>query len=315
MSPVTNRNANSHAHRPSPGRPSEDGYMLVAVLFLMAAMVIALAAAAPRIKDEIRRDREVETMQRGKQYIRAVQLYYRKFHAYPPNMDALVKTQEIRFLRKKYIDPTTGKEEWKTIAFGQNKAPTAMGFFGQPIGGSSIAGIGPSGGNGLQGANGTSPQGGTGLGATNTTGQPNQTVTSTFFDANGSGSSFVTNGAANARGNASADPSGGSAAGSAAGGPGNGFGGTFGGAGIIGFSPQSPKDSILVYKKKTHYNEWEFVYDPLADQAAAGSSGAGSGAQPLPGATPTPGINPQTPTPAPTLTPTPPPAQTPPPQQ
>src|SRR5580704_2606136 len=139
-------------HLPSPRssrRPSEDGYMMIAVMFMLAVIVIALAAAAPKVKEEIQRDREVETMQRGKQYIRAVQLYYRKFHAYPPNMDALVKTQEIRFLRKKYIDPTTGKDEWKPIQFGQNKAPTAMGFFGQPLGGSSIAGIGPGGGAGL----------------------------------------------------------------------------------------------------------------------------------------------------------------------
>ena len=60
-------------------------------------------------------------MHRGKQYRRAIQLYYRKFHAYPPNVDALVKTNEIRFLRKKYIDPMTGKDDWKPILYGQNK--------------------------------------------------------------------------------------------------------------------------------------------------------------------------------------------------
>jgi len=43
------------------------------------------------VAESIQRDREVETMQRGKQYIRAIQLYYKKFHAYPPNMDALIK--------------------------------------------------------------------------------------------------------------------------------------------------------------------------------------------------------------------------------
>jgi hypothetical protein len=50
---------------------------------------------------------------------------------------------------------------------------------------------------------------------------------------------------------------------------------TFGGAGIMGFSPNSSKQSILVYKKKTHYNEWEFVYDPKTDlmQAQAAMQG------------------------------------------
>jgi type II secretory pathway pseudopilin PulG len=274
-------------------RPSEDGYMMIAVMFMLAVLIIAMAVAAPKVKEDIQREREVETMQRGKQYIRAIQLYYRKFHAYPPNVDALVKTQEIRFLRKKYIDPTTGKDEWKPIQFGQNKAPTAMGFFGQPLGGSSIAGIGPGGGNGLNGATGINgqPAGssafGSGTFGSNSSG-------SSSFGSNSSGSSsFGSNGiGANAGGangtpgtstdgSSSSDPNG---TGSAGAGPGTGIPGqTFGGAGIIGFSPGSPKQSILVYKKKTHYNEWEFVYDPLMEQMTMGSGGAGLGGQPISG--------------------------------
>ena len=121
--------------------------MLIAIFF-MALLVISLAVAAPNIARSIQRDRDLETFHRGMQYRRAIQLYYRKFHAYPPNVDALVNTNDIRFLRKKYVDPITGKDDWKPIAFGQNKTPTAMGFFGQPLAGnaSTLAGIGPSGG-------------------------------------------------------------------------------------------------------------------------------------------------------------------------
>ena len=96
-------------------------------------------------------------MHRGKQYIRAIKLYYKKFNAYPPSIDALEKTNEIRFLRKRYIDPTTGKDEWKPIHFGEAKTQS-VGFFGKPIagagsaGGSLLAGVGPSGGNGVPGA-------------------------------------------------------------------------------------------------------------------------------------------------------------------
>src|SRR3569833_2709239 len=137
--------------------PGEDGYMLVAVIFMMAILALSLAVAVPKVRESIQRDRDEETMQRGKQYVRAIQLYYRKFHAYPPNVAALVKTIDIRFLRKKYVDPTTGKEEWKPIMYGQNKTPMAMGFFGQPLAAAGLAGIGPSGGN----LNGTgSPPGG-----------------------------------------------------------------------------------------------------------------------------------------------------------
>ena len=121
-------------------KPSEEGYILVAVIFMLAILVIAMSVAAPRIAKSIQRDREWETMHRGKQYARAVKLYYKKFGSYPPSVDALVKTNEIRFLRKKYLDPTTGKEEWKPVRYGQNKAPTAMGFFGQPLGGTGMGG-------------------------------------------------------------------------------------------------------------------------------------------------------------------------------
>ena len=110
--------------------------MLVAVIFLVALLTIALSIALPRISKEIQRDRELETMNRGKQYIRGIRMYYKKFGSYPASVDALVKpTNNIRFLRKKYADPTTGKEDWKPIPVGQNKAPTVMGFFGQPLGG------------------------------------------------------------------------------------------------------------------------------------------------------------------------------------
>ena len=240
-------------------KPTEEGYILVAVIFMLAILMISLSIAAPAIKKEIQRDRELETMQRGKQYARAIKMYYKKFGAYPPNVDALVKTSNIRFLRKKYIDPTTGKDEWKPVRFGQNKAPTAMGFFGQPLSGSTLAGIGPSGGNGVAGAT-TS---GSGLSSTTGSSTTSASGAGTGTDSGSTGST------------GSNDSSAGSTSASATGLSGQ-TGQTFGGAGIIGFSPNSPKESILVYKKKNHYNEWEFVYDPLADRTViSSSSGAG----------------------------------------
>jgi len=184
-----------------------------------------------------------------------VKLYYKKFGAYPPNVDALVKTNDIRFLRRKYTDPTTGKEDWKIVRVGQNKTQT-MGFFGQPLGGSTVAGTGPTGGGSGIGGNstgsGTTPSGPAGAG-TDSTNAANPADTS-----GGTG------------GTATGSPD---SSGNAAGGPSTGLTGqTFGGAGIMGFSPNSPKQSILVYKKKNHYNEWEFTYDPLSDQAIQGGN-------------------------------------------
>jgi type II secretory pathway pseudopilin PulG len=292
-------------HPPNRPRSSEEGYILVAVIFMMAILVLSLSIALPSVRASIQRDREVETMQRGKQYIRAVQLYYKKFNAYPPNIDALVKTNNIRFLRKKYVDPTTGKEEWKPVLFGQNKTPQAMGFFGQPLAAANGAGIGPAGGNaglggpaaGLGGANSsaggglfnTSPTSTTGAGAGGAQGSPTGGT-----DANGNptpGTGTTGTGA------------GGTSTGSVFGSSNNptGTGQTFGGGGIIGFSPQSPKQSILVYKKKNHYNEWEFLYSPQMDQQTISGGNTGTIGQPAAGTTTPIGGTPTTPvTPTPT---------------
>jgi type II secretory pathway pseudopilin PulG len=283
-------------------KPSEDGYTLLVVVFLLAILTIAMSVALPKMTRSIQRDHEVETMHRGKQYARAVQLYYRKFHAYPPNMDALVKSNEIRFLRKKYIDPLTGKDDWKPIMFGQNQAPIAMGFFGQALmTGSTLAGIGMSGGNGIAGLNGVSGAngigglngaGGSGIGSQNSAGtlgsifnsQQSSTTQSSAggTDANGNPIAGSGTGATDANGNpiAGSGPGATDANGNPIQGTGtNGLNGsplaagqTFGGAGIIGVKPVSPKESLLIYKKKSHYNEWEFDYDPSMERTMQGGN-------------------------------------------
>jgi type II secretory pathway pseudopilin PulG len=267
-------------------RSSEEGYILIAAIFLLALFTIALAVALPKISKEIQRDRELETMHRGKQYARAVRLYYKKFGAYPPNPDALIKpTNNIRFLRKKYADPTTGKEDWKPVRYGQNKAPTVMGFFGQAIGGVGGCPPNPLGtttsqnglsSTGIGGTSNTSTIGGTPGTSTGSssncapTGQDTSSDTST----SASGTSPTDPNAANANTPAGSTTS--STTGSTTGLSGQ----TIGGAGIIGFSPNSPKQSILVYKKKNHYNEWEFVYDPIAEQMMQQGGNTGTIGQP-----------------------------------
>jgi hypothetical protein len=211
------------------------------------------------------------------QYRRAVQLYYRKFHAYPPNVDALVKTNEIRFLRKKYVDAITNKVDWKPVLFGQNKAPVAMGFFGEPLAGgaTSIAGIGPSGGNGLGGSGGGAIMpGGMGFlgGGTSSSGS-----TSTPTDNSGAGSGSTNPTSTTPSGTA---PGGGTGSSTGSDQSGQGGGQTFGGGGIIGFSPISPRKSILIYKKKDHYNEWEFTYDPISEMKTMSGGNAGGNGQP-----------------------------------
>lgn len=220
---------------PLPGA-SEAGYTLITVVFLLFLFTIGLSVAVPTVSRQIQLDRERETIERGKQYQRAIQLYYRKFHAYPPTIEALVETNNIRFLRKRYVDPLTRKDDWRPILFGQNKAPTAVGFFGQPLtgigstGASTLAGTGPSGApSGNMSVFGSSIGGNTGSPGFGLSGAPGQ-------------SSF-----SNAGSNPSTQ--------------------TLGGAGIIGVSPAGSGSSIMAYKKKDRYNEWEFTYDPMTDIA------------------------------------------------
>ncbi|HEX4064374.1 MAG TPA: type II secretion system protein, partial [Acidobacteriaceae bacterium] len=131
---------------PAPFKPShrgdtdaESGYVLLAVIFLMVALLIALAIAAPKMAMSIQRDKEMETIHRGEQYRRALQLYYRQYGNYPTSIDQLLNTNNVRFLRKRYTDPMTGKDDWKPILFGQAHV-RPLGFFGQPLTG--VAGVG-----------------------------------------------------------------------------------------------------------------------------------------------------------------------------
>jgi type II secretory pathway pseudopilin PulG len=282
--------------------PSEEGYVLLAVIFLLFLLLISLSIAAPKIARQIQRDHEVETMNRGKQYIRAIQLYYHKFHAYPPSVDALVNTNSIRFLRKRYPDPITGKDDWKPVLFGQNKAPTAMGFFGQPLLGSTISGIGPSGGSGIAGLSGSSGSSGStlsggALGSIFNSGSADSSNPQTPSTGGNSGSGSNSTGGTDTGGGSASGSSGTTSGSGTIGATGStgtsSFGSsitgqTFGGAGIIGFSPNSPKQSILIYKTKTKYDEWEFVYDPIIEQkilqvGTGLSSQSGSGTNPTSG--------------------------------
>lgn len=243
-------------------KPSEEGYILVAVMFLLAVLIISMAVAVPRVREDIQRDRELETKHRGLQYARAIKLYYKKFHAYPPNVDALVNTNEIRFLRKRYTDPMTGKNDWKPIMFGQNKTPLAMGFFGQPLlGAGTLAGTGPGGVAGASSIGSSFSSGNSSSGSSFSSGSSSFSSGSSSFGSTPTGTpAGATAGtvASGTSGSTGTDSSNGSTISSNQ---------TFGGGGIIGFSPASEKSSILIYKKKDHFNEWEFLYSPQQDQA------------------------------------------------
>jgi hypothetical protein len=99
-------------------KPHESGYAILMVFLLAATIAIGMYAVAPRVAFESQRDKEQLLVDRGEQYKRAIQLYYRKFRKYPVKMEDLENTSNIRFLRKRYVDPMTGKDEWRLIHVG-----------------------------------------------------------------------------------------------------------------------------------------------------------------------------------------------------
>ncbi len=99
-------------------RHREGGYALLLVCALAASIAVMLYMESPRVAFEAQRDKEQLLIDRGEQYTRAVQLYVRKYNRFPADIAALENTQSIRFLRKQYVDPMTGKSEWRLIHVG-----------------------------------------------------------------------------------------------------------------------------------------------------------------------------------------------------
>ena len=99
-------------------RNPESGYAMLFVFALSAIIAIGLYEQLPRAAFEAQREKELLLIDHGKQYMRGVQLYVRKLGRYPAKIEDLDNTQNIRFLRRHFIDPMTGKDEWRLLHMG-----------------------------------------------------------------------------------------------------------------------------------------------------------------------------------------------------
>src|SRR5580704_3320995 len=113
-------------------RQRDGGYLLLAILLMMALMIIAATAVAPRIVQQIKRDREEEMIHRGTEYARAIKKYYKKFGSYPATLEQLDTTNQIRFLRRRYKDPLTKDGKWKLLNYGDIATLLNTGAPGTP---------------------------------------------------------------------------------------------------------------------------------------------------------------------------------------
>jgi type II secretory pathway pseudopilin PulG len=82
-------------------------------MIILVIMGIFMGLAVPVWQHVMKREREEELLWRGRQYVRAIELYQKKYPgAFPPKMDILV---EQKFLRKAYTDPMAEDGEWKIL--------------------------------------------------------------------------------------------------------------------------------------------------------------------------------------------------------
>ncbi len=97
--------------RSTAGRNPESGYVLLLVFAMAAIVAVTLYMQVPRVAFEAQRDREELLQNRGHEYVRAITLFVHKFNRFPATMDELENTNRVRFLRRRYTDPMTGKTD------------------------------------------------------------------------------------------------------------------------------------------------------------------------------------------------------------
>ena len=232
LSPVTSRAASKEA-----------GYTLAVVMVFTSVVLVTLSGAVINWQKAMQREREEELIYRGKQFMRAVELWQRKFPGtYPTTVDALLSTNNTRFLRKKWKDPITNSDEWRLLKVnpdgsisGLTVIPGSSPLGPSAFGGSTSGGTSSSGGRTTAGTQGGT-SGAAGMGRPQPTSASNRAGQSAFNPVLG---------------------------------------------GIVGIASKSEKESLKSYNGRSKYNEWEFVFIPRGPQPGAGPN-APQGGQPQP---------------------------------
>jgi type II secretory pathway pseudopilin PulG len=110
-------------HRQEDRRARERGYALVALLAMMTIVMVLMMAAAPSIRQQVRRDLELEAIARGEEVAEAIRMYRRMHPAQqlPTSMDELLDgvpkgTKKVKVLRASAArDPLSKSGEWRPV--------------------------------------------------------------------------------------------------------------------------------------------------------------------------------------------------------
>lgn len=231
-------------------RHREQGYVLLVLLLFVALLSIGFLAMLENFEMQVKRDQEQEFIHRGVEYSRAVRRYTKKFGHYPPSIEALENSNGLRFLRKRYKDPLTGRD-FKVLYYGDVQS------FSPPRPAVPNAGI-PT-------PNPTVPteQISNGL----PEGLPSSEAESARIN-DSSGTSQLDQSASNPGETATSQPPGEAESDAAE--------KLASVRTIVGVTSYSKRETIRVFNKKNHYNQWQFIYDPSSRGLMTGPN------QPLP---------------------------------
>jgi type II secretory pathway pseudopilin PulG len=203
----------------------ERGYALLAMLLFVSLLVVTLAAVAPSIARQIRRDQETELIHREMQYRRAIRQFTKKTGRFPMKIEDLENTNGVRYLRKRYKDPVTGGE-FRLLHMADIPAATGTSSNawsvqpGAAPNDSFDSSTSPPGQDPLDGATAKNPQ----------AAAPDKSAAPGAPQSGPSIASSANN--------------------------------SFGGGVIVGVASSSKKKTIREFDRRDHYNQWLFFYDP-----------------------------------------------------
>src|ERR1700738_3758816 len=244
--------------RRQPNR-NQRGYAYMLVMFLLALLIVSTMSAVPNVLIEGRREREQEMIWRGNQYKRAIRLFVshrtNSNHRLPTSLEELTKGRPgVHFLRQAYKDPMNKKDgSWRLIYVGPS---------GQLIGSTRpqpqnlvIPGMSPT-----PPPPGAAPQTGSDPnGPLSMAGQSSQGITS--FGSQGKPPESAESGSSSPP---EVPPDGVALV----------------GGHIIGAGSKVERRSVIWFEKAKNYRQFEFIWDPAKDAAAAvpqGGAAAGQG--------------------------------------
>jgi hypothetical protein len=294
--------------RPQARRSGESGYAYLMALFIILAVIIASQVALQNLVTEGRRQREEQTIWCGNQWARAVRLYFHKTGHYPQSADDLEKgVLDLHFLRQAaYKDPMEPDEgAWRFIyvngsgqIIGSVRFATLQQMALIDLSGNTLAGVQPGAFPGIPVSsmafgNSDTSSTNTGSGSSNGASTSNNANTPNPQGSQGgdSSSSQTSSGAtsnASSSGSSGASPNSTSGQSAFGGPPGISASGQIPNP-LLALQPTGPvdgpvigafltgvgiatkvnRDSVKLYHGAKKYKDWEFIWNPLEDQAQA----------------------------------------------